>query len=69
VTVPVAGDTSRPVAILDVPRWAAAIARAGKCRLELALDHRLDELPHPIPQPGFDRIKPVIEKTHRRLRF
>jgi hypothetical protein len=69
VTVPVTGDTSLPAVILDIRRWAAAIARAGKRRLELALDHRLNELAHPTPQPGFDRIKPVIEKTYRRLGF
>jgi hypothetical protein len=49
--------------------WAAAVARADERRLELALDHCLNELAHPIPQTGFDRIKPVIEKMDRRLRF
>jgi hypothetical protein len=67
--MPVAGDSAPAVGILGIRLWAAAVARADERRLELALDHRLDELAHPIPQPGFDRIKPVIEKTHRRLAF
>jgi hypothetical protein len=41
----------------------------GKRRLELGLDHRLDELAHPIAQTCFDRIKPIVEKMDRRLRL
>jgi hypothetical protein len=69
VAVPVAADTARAIGILGIRLWAAAVARAGKHCFELALDHRLNELAHPIPHTGFDRIKPVIEKMHRRLRF
>ena len=54
---------------LAIRLWAAAVARADERRIELALDHRLNELAHSIPQTGFDRIKPVIEKMLRRLHF
>jgi len=67
--VAVAGDTFRPIAILDIRRWAAAVARARQCRLELALNHRLDELTDPLTQPDFDRVKPIVEKMDSRLRF
>jgi hypothetical protein len=56
VTVPVAGDTARAIAILGIRLWAAAVARANQRRLEFALDHRLNELTHPLTQPGFDWI-------------
>ena len=69
MTVPVAGDSARAIGILAIRLWAAAVARADERRLELALDHCLNELAHSIPQTGFDRIKPVIEKMHRRIRF
>ena len=69
MAVPVAGDTLQPIAILDIRRWAAAVARASQRRLELALNHRLDELTHPLTQPDFDRVKPIVEKMDRRLRF
>src|SRR6266850_1709660 len=62
--MPVASDTAR---ILGSLLWAAGVARARQCRLELGLDHRLDELTHPIAQPDFDRIKPIVEKRDRRL--
>src|SRR6201997_2158227 len=66
--MPVAGDTLRP-AILGIHRWAAAVARASQRRLELALNHRLDELTDPLTQPDFDRVKPIVEEMNRRLRF
>jgi hypothetical protein len=69
VAVPVAGDTFRPIAILDIRGWAAAVARTSQRRLELALNHRLDELTDPLTQPDFDRVKPIVEKMDRRLRF
>jgi hypothetical protein len=62
VTVTVAADPARAIGILGIRLWAAAVARAGERCFELALDHRLNELAHPIPQTCFDRIKPVIEK-------
>src|SRR5467141_4491791 len=62
--MPVASDTAR---ILGSLLWAAGVARARQCRLELGLDHPLDELAHPIAQAGFDRIKPIVEKRDRRL--
>src|SRR5215831_16496287 len=65
----VAGETFRPIAILDIRRWAAAVARTSQRRLELALNHRLDELTYPLTQSDFDRVKPIVEKIHRRLRF
>jgi hypothetical protein len=65
VTVPVAGDTARAIAILGIRLWVAVVAQADERRLELALDYRLDELTH----PGFDWIKPIVEKMDRRLGF
>src|ERR1700756_5436473 len=65
----VAGDRFRSIAILGIRRWAAAVARASQRRLELALNHRLDELTDPLTQPDFDRVKPIVEKMNRRLRF
>ena len=69
MTVPVAGDTARAIAILGIRLWAAAVAWASERPLELALDHRLDELTHPLTQPGFDWIKPIVEKMDRRFGF
>jgi hypothetical protein len=39
----------------------------GRPEASLALDHRLDELTHPVAQTGFNRIKPIVEKMDRRL--
>src|SRR6516162_9014985 len=69
VAVPVASDTARAISILASLLWAAGITRARQRRLELALDHCLDELAHPIAQPGFNRIKPIVENMDRRLGF
>jgi hypothetical protein len=69
VTVSVAEDNARAIGILDIRLWAAAVARASERRLELALDHRLDEFAHPVTQPGLDRIKPIVEKMDRRLGY
>jgi hypothetical protein len=64
----VAGDTLRP-AILDIHR-ATAVVRASQRRLELALNHRLDELTYPLTQSEFDRVKPIVENMDLcRLRF
>ena len=52
------------VAIRGIRLWAAAVARANERRLP---NHRLNELTHPLTQPGFDWIKPIIEKMDRRL--
>jgi hypothetical protein len=54
------------VAIRGIRLWAAAVARANERRLA---NHRLNELRHPLTQPGFDWIKPIIEKMDRRLGF
>src|SRR6266446_1686681 len=62
--MPVASDPAR---ILGSLLRVAGVARARQCRLELGLDHRLDELTHPIAQADFDRIKPIVEKMDRRL--
>ena len=59
----VAADTFRPVAILDIPLWAAAVAWASQRRVEFALNHRLDEITYPLAQPDFDRVKPLVEKS------
>ena len=67
--MPMASDAAHAISILASLLWAAGVARAGECRLQLGLDHRLDELAHPIAQAGFDRIKPIVEKMARRLRF
>jgi hypothetical protein len=37
------------------------VDQPGARCLELALDHRLDAT-HPLTQPGFDWIKPIVEK-------
>jgi hypothetical protein len=50
VALPVAGNTTGAIGILRIRLWTTAVARAGKRRLELGLDHRLDELAHPITQ-------------------
>src|SRR6202048_216669 len=65
--MPVTSDTARAISILASLLWAAGVAGARQYRLELSLDHRLDELAHPIAQADFDRIKPIVEKMHRRL--
>src|SRR3984893_7732272 len=67
--MPVTSDTARAISILASLLWAAGVAGARQYRLELSLDHRLDELAHPIAQADFDRIKPIIEKMDRRLGF
>src|SRR6516162_5886986 len=69
MAMPVAGDTVRHRAILDIRGWATAVARASQRYLQLALNHRLDELTHPLTQPDFDRVKPIVEKMDRRLCF
>src|SRR5215472_1255318 len=65
--MPVASDTARAISILASLLWAAGVAGARQCRLELGLDHRLDELTHPITQADFNRIKPIVEKRDLRL--
>src|SRR5207237_6720973 len=55
------------LSILGICFGAASLARARERRLELALDHCLDELAHPVAQAGWDRIKPIVEKIDRRL--
>src|SRR5467141_387061 len=67
--MPVASDTARAISILASLLWAAGVAGARQYRLELGLDHRLDELAHPIAHADFDRIKPIVEKMDRRLGF
>src|SRR6516225_5822578 len=69
MAMPVAGDTVRHSAILDIRGWATAVARASQRYLQLALNHRLDELTHTLTQPDFDRVKPIVEKMDRRLCF
>src|SRR5689334_22469227 len=65
MAVPVAGNAARPIDILLMRLRPRPQARPGERRLELALDHRLDELAHPVAQPALDRIKPVVEKINR----
>jgi hypothetical protein len=65
--MPVASDTARTISIRGSLLLVAGVAGARQCRLELDLDHRLDELAHPIAQADFDRIKPIVEKMDRRL--
>jgi len=69
VAVPVASAPARAASILGILLWAAGVPRTRQCYLELAFDHRLDKLTHPIAQAGFDRIKPIVKKMHRRLGF
>ena len=58
-----------PIAPSPCPRRlrTAGVARARQRRVELALDHPLDELAHPIAHPGLDRIEPVVEKINSRF--
>src|SRR6516162_9087837 len=65
----VAGDPLGASDIVAISLWPAAIARARKHRLELALDHRLDEAANLVAQSGFNRIKPVVDQADRRLGF
>ena len=58
-----------PITILAIRRWAAAVARTSQRRLEPAFNHRLEELTYPLTKPDFDRLKPIVEKMDRRLRF
>ena len=60
--MPVAGERDRPVGIAARRCEPPAVARAHQCRIQLALDHRLDEFAHPIAHSSFDRIEPVVEK-------
>src|SRR5690348_6806774 len=69
MTMAVARDSFRSIAILDIRRWAATVARASQRCVELALDHRLDELAYPLTQSDFDRVKPIVEKIDRRPHF
>ena len=66
MTVPVARDTAGAI-VLGIRLGPASIARPCEHRLELTLDHRLDEFAHPVAQTGLDRIKPLIEKADRYL--
>ena len=69
VATPVAGDIASPIGTLLLRLRPAAIARTADRRLELGLDHRLDELAHTVAQTGLDRVKPHVEKINLRRRF
>ena len=62
--VPVADDLGRHV-IAALARRPSRIARPGERRIQLARDHRLDEIANPIPQGRFDRVEPVVKERHR----
>jgi hypothetical protein len=55
----VANNTYRTSVILHCP----PVAWAGKCRVQLTADERLDELANPFAQTALDRIEPVVEKV------
>jgi hypothetical protein len=43
MAMPVAGNINRPVGIAAQRLGTAAVPRAHQCRIQLALDHRLDD--------------------------
>src|SRR5207342_1601606 len=57
--VTMANDACRTSVILHRP----PIAWAGKRRIQLTADERLDELANPFAQTALDRIEPVVEKV------
>ena len=61
MAMPVAGNINRPVGIAARRLGTPAVPRAHQCRIQLALDHRLDEFAHPIAHSSFDWIEPVVE--------
>jgi len=67
MAMPVAGDTNRPVSVTARRLRTPAVSRAHQCRIQLALDHRLDEFAHPIAHSSFDGIEPVVEQINGRL--
>src|SRR5262245_64939646 len=67
MAMPVAGDTNRPVSVTARRLRTPAVSRPHQCRIQLALDHRLDEFAHPIAHSSFDGIEPVVEQINGRL--
>jgi len=57
--VAVAGSTGGLIIALD---RMPPITRTGKHRIQLRLQHRLNEVAHPLAQAGFDRVEPIVEK-------
>ena len=41
--------------------WQPAVAPAQQRRIELALDHGLDELADPLANASLNRIEPIVE--------
>jgi hypothetical protein len=66
---PVSSNAVRVIAILGTCLCTAGVTRSAQRCIELAFDHLLDEPAHAIAQTGFDRNKPIIEKTDRRRGF
>jgi hypothetical protein len=69
--MPMARNTRRNIAAIR-SRRAPAIARARQNRIKFAANHLFDQPANPVADPGFDRIKPIVEKMGvtfgRRLR-
>jgi hypothetical protein len=61
MAVSVASDVPCAIGRLGSRFGVPSVARAR----ERGLDHRLDELAHPIAQTSFDRIKPIVEERDR----
>jgi hypothetical protein len=58
---------TRPRADVAVPERLET--RPRQRLVELAFEHEFEEFANPIAQPGFDWVKPVVEKVLRRLVF
>src|SRR5262245_50973166 len=67
MAMPVAGDTNRPVSVTARRLRTPAVSRTHQCRIQIALDHCLDEFAHPIAHSSIDGIEPVVGQITRRL--
>ena len=69
VAVAMTGDEGRRLRIAARPLHTPAVARARQHLIELALEHRLQEVARSIPKASFDRVEPVVEKIFLGLDF
>ena len=60
--MPVPADRRYPLAGNVPSLRLVPVARPRQRFLELRLDQALDEMPDLIPNPRFDRVKPVLKK-------
>jgi len=59
--MPMARNNRRNVAAIR-RLGSPSIAWARKNGIKLAANHRFDQSTNPVTDPGFDRIKPIVEK-------